>query len=145
MPSVSIPSGDLSQRAETIQSDRASEQPDGEPETHEGSVPVPSASSEYTPSLPGESNVDKSAMERVSTLPEAPENVPVPIDEDDDLFCDAFHLDKDQAGRFEVDIDRWDIDMLRHENRPERLAFIVSVSAAKKQKTEVKLSSLKVV
>ena len=33
-----------------------------------------------------------------TTVPEAPENIPVPVDDDDDLFCDAFHLEKTKHG-----------------------------------------------
>ena len=71
---------------------------------------------------------------------QAPENIPVPIEEEDDLVCDAYSMNEDQVWRFEVNIETRDIDMLR--NDPDPTAFAFLVSAAKRQRSEVKLSTL---
>ena len=92
--------------------------------------------SEYTPTEPPENQEEGPSIPEMPT----PENVPVPAEEDDELFCEACTLTDDQAWRFEVSLDLQDIDALRNDPNPEQVAFIVS--ASKKQKTEVKMSTL---
>ena len=104
------------------------EQPDQEPDLPEENDPsFPGTENEYTPTVPDE-----------ETQNEAPENIPVP--EDDELWCETFHLQEDEMWRFEVEISREDIDQFR--NSPSGFEHAFIVSAAKKQKTEVKLSNL---
>lgn len=102
---------------------------------------MPRSEVDYLPSIP----------ENPEQLPETPspeppnpgalENAPVPDDDDDDLFSEAYALSNDQAWKFGVNIDLTDIDMWKkNDSHPEELAFLVS--AAKKQKTEVKLATL---
>ena len=55
-------------------------------------------------------------------------------------MCDAYAMNDDQAWRFEVDIETRDIDMLR--NGPDPTAFAFLVSAAKRPRSEVKLTTL---
>ncbi len=104
-----------------------SEQPDQEPEApseqEQQQVPIPAAA------------------------------VPVP-DSDDDLIAEAsflealfvndsnegFNLDQDQKWEFSVDIAQHDIDVWRREEKPQEMAFLVS--AAKRQRSEVKMSHL---
>ena len=71
--------------------------------------------------------------------------VPVPesSEEDNGLYVDeipCYGLQEDQAFRFEVAINQRDIDHWREETRPEEMSFLVS--AAKKQRSEVKISHL---
>jgi len=104
------------------------EQPDNEPEVQ---------------SIPSHDNTNNNSL----TLPDinAPVEVPVPesSEEDDGLYVDeipCYGLQEDQAFRFEVAINQRDIDHWREETRPEEMSFLVS--AAKKQRSEVKISHL---
>lgn len=49
-------------------------------------------------------------------------------------------MSEDQAWKFEMEVRRRDVDIWKNEPAPTDMAFLVS--AAKKQKTEVKLTSL---
>ena len=74
--------------------------------------------------------------------PNVPVEVPVP-DADDDLFAEAeraFHVTEDQGWKFEVNISNYDIHKWREETKPQEMAFLVS--AAKRQRSEVKLTNL---
>ena len=71
---------------------------------------------------------------------QSPESVPVPADDDDDPFCEAFSLTENSVWKIEVNLDLMDIGRWKNDPHPEELAFLVS--AAKKQKTEVKLATL---
>ena len=104
------------------------EQPDNEPEVQ---------------SIPSHDNSNNHPL----TIPDvnAPVEVPVPdsSEEEGGLYVDAvpcYSLQEDQAFRFEVDINQRDIDHWREETRPEEMSFLVS--AAKKQRSEVKISHL---
>lgn len=75
-----------------------------------------------------------------------PVDIPVPSD-DDELTCDifedevdCFHLQEEEGWRLEVDIAAQDIDRWRCEEEPHQMAFLVS--AAKRQRSEVKLHQL---
>ena len=69
-----------------------------------------------------------------------PEDVPVPVDDDDELYCRAFHVQEDQVWRFEVEVSVPEARQMAERELDEQVAFIVS--NAKKQRAEVKLSSL---
>ena len=104
------------------------DQPDQEPE-------VPSISSS-TPNnqIDSPEVVDTPAHE-----------IPVPDTSDDgeSLYTHeepCFHLQEDQMYRFEIDIMQKDINNWREETRPKEMAFLVS--AAKRQRSEVKISTL---
>eukprot|EP00435_Cladocopium_sp_Y103_P035593 s1200_g9.t1 len=74
--------------------------------------------------------------------PNVPVEVPVPVS-DDELFARdevAFHVTEDQCWRLEVNISNHDINKWREEETPHEMAFLVS--AAKRQRSEVKLSQL---
>ena len=118
------------------------DQPDGEPEI------------QSTPSLNSRPLIDTSQTEN-SQLDGV--NIPVPntpegstISDDSNLLAEevsfyaeevpCYQLQPDQAYRFEVTIDQKDIAHWREEPRPHEMAFLVS--AAKKQRSEVKLSNL---
>ena len=69
-------------------------------------------------------------------------NPPVPESENE-LFPQGemvFHVSSDQAWQFEVDISSYDIHRWREEDRPHEMAFLVP--AAKRQRSEVKLTQL---
>ena len=118
-------------RRNNDESEESLEQPDTEPD----------ASEKTNPSQPG-SDVDYSPTSPTPPEPsiDAPENIPVPVEEEDDLVCDAYTLNEDQVWRFEVNLDTRDIDTLRNDPNPTAFAFLVS--AAKRQRSEVKLATL---
>ena len=96
-----------------------SEQPDQEPDSQE----------------PQSSNAQEQ-----NVIP--PENIPIP-DSDAELFVDCepcFHLQEDCKWSMEVNISAHDINLWRQETCPFEMAFVVS--AAKKQRSEVKMSQL---
>ena len=82
--------------------------------------------------------------EPVVVPPTNPIEVPVPInDSEDDSVAEAhecFSLSHDECWKLEVDISQRDIDNWKREEVPQHMAFIVS--AAKRQRSEVKLSQL---
>ena len=149
MPSQNNDSPNPIQNNHNLENDNTSEvQPDLEPE------------------VPSTQNPDSNASERDSQeTPQNPEAIPnnpdevtdpaitTPIpdeDNDDDLICDSllchdldpclFSDQHDLAWRLEIDVNQKDIDAWRQEEVPQDMAFVVS--AAKKQRSEVKLSSL---
>ena len=65
---------------------------------------------------------------------ELPENIPVPVEDDDELLCEALNLEEEQVWRYEIDIDRRDIDAFRNEPEPKELAFVVSASKRQKNR-----------
>ena len=134
---LSSPPSRRTENQEITDSERSGDnQPDNEPGISLGNSERNASGSEYTPTEPPENQEEGPSIPEMPT----PENVPVPVEEDDDLFCEACTLTDDQAWRFEVSLDLQDIDALRNDPNPEQVAFIVS--ASKKQKTEVKMSTL---
>ena len=139
LPTIPIPTeenGNNPERSET-----SHEQPDGEPGIPEGrSTSMTPSENEYTPTVPEEEVRPESPSHPGPVMPEAPEDIPVPVEEEDDLLCDALTVNQDQAWRFKLDIDKRDIDHLRNDPNAQEMAFIVS--ASKRQKVEVKMSTL---
>ena len=105
-----------------------SEQPDVEPEIQS----IPSSGS------------DMNNPQHDQTEVPNPIEVPVPDSSDDDsLYIEdepLYHVQQDQVLRFEVNINQRDIENWREETRPQEMAFLVS--AAKRQRSEVKISQL---
>ena len=69
--------------------------------------------------------------------------VPVSSDEENCLYVEeegCFHLQENQVYRFDIDVNQRDIDHWKEETGPQKMAFLVS--AAKRQRSEVKISSL---
>ena len=67
--------------------------------------------------------------------------LPVPDDSDIDLICEEYwHLDQDQAWCFKINVYQQDINRWHREENPHHMAFLVS--AAKRQRSEVKLATL---
>ena len=116
------------------------EVPQGEPEVNsETSHPNTMI---HNPTIP-ENNPD--------TITTDPAQIPIPPSDDDELFtedftqnwidyCDCFTLLEDTAWKFEVDISHHDIQQWRAESEPGEMAFLVS--AAKRQRSEVKMTQL---
>ena len=114
-------------------------QPDGEPEAPQS---LPSVSQAGEPADGGPSEVDHQVNDPAV-------NTPVPED-DDDLVCDSlvccdddpccFSEAIDLAWRFEVDIRQQDLENWRQETECSDMAFVAS--AAKRQRSEVKISTL---
>ena len=116
------------------------EQPDGEPAPQ--GTPLMQPKVDISPNLsnnpeviPAPDNSDGTVI----PVPDTPED-----SEGDALYVheDCFHISEDQCWRLEVDITQHDVDCWRQEADPHAMAFLVS--AAKKQKSEVQLSSLSV-
>lgn len=112
------------------------DQPDNEPE-------VPSRATSEQEGEPPEEN----------QIPEDPKDVPVPVDDDDDddLICEGLHsidaeinvlehTQEDLAWKAEVLVTDADIQEWKQDDRPEEMSFLVS--AAKRQRSEIKLSEL---
>ena len=114
------------------------DQPDGEPAPQ--GTPVFPPASEATPSIT--SNQDFHS----GVLPQDGATIPIPDtpedSEADGLYVeeDCFHLTTEQCWRFEVEISQHDIECWRRE--PDAHAMTFLVSAAKKQRSEVQLSTL---
>ena len=126
-----VQSTDLSENAVT-------EQPDGEPAAV--GTPIIQPLSEGSPSVVNSNDLPS------DQIPQNAESIPVPDtpedSEADALYVheDCFHVSEDQCWRFEVDINQHDVNCWRQESDPHAMAFLVS--AAKKQRSEVQLSSL---
>ena len=114
-------------------------QPDDEPE-------VPSHTSSIKPD-----EEEPNSLQGIPSPEIAGTDIPVPDDSDDELICeglycqdieaDVFHSDViPQAWRVEIQIHDKHVDEWKQENNPEEMAFLVS--AAKKQRAEVKLTTL---
>ena len=107
------------------------EQPDHEPEVI--SVPSEPSVQPSVPNLPAEPDASTDAHQ-----------IPVPeSDFDDELFVEeheCFNLSEESMWSFSVDITLQDIERWRNEDNPTEMAFLVS--AAKKQRSEVKMSQL---
>eukprot|EP00435_Cladocopium_sp_Y103_P072057 s26_g39.t1 len=100
----------------------------------------------------GSQQSDQGCEEQVPENPELDPAIttPVPADSDDDLVCDNLLCVDDEAclfsepidlpWRLEVDIKQQDLDMWRQAANAADMAFVAS--AAKHQRSEVKLSSL---
>ena len=112
-----------------------SDQPDAEPEV---------------PSIPSSQHSDESPHVN-HPEPNYYIDVPVPATSDDDgsetentdLFMQdepLYHLEAEQAFKFEVDISQKDTEHWREEPRPAEMSFLVS--AAKRQRSEGKISHL---
>ena len=101
-----------------------SEQPDTEP------PPVPNPPDESNPNNPTEHNPE---------LIE-PVNIPIPDDDDSELTCDCFHLQDEHCWTFSVDVSAQDIAAWKREENPHQMSFLVS--AAKRQRSEVKMTQL---
>ncbi len=105
---------------------REEEQPDNEPSVT--SIPSGNVSG---------MDVPESRTDAVSLV-----NVPIPVSDDDELLAqeECFHCDADYCWKIEVNINQQDIDHWRQEESPCEMAFLVS--AAKKQRSEIKLNEL---
>ena len=137
IPSVTMPRVDQDVNLQAPMPNRPSgrsvpesshEQPDTEPEI----VSVPSEPSNDNPN---------------NTHTESPQAFEIPVpetsDEEDCLYAQEYPiytLHDDQAFRFEVDINQRDINHWKEEVRPSEMAFLVS--AAKRQRSEVRISNL---
>ena len=70
--------------------------------------------------------------------------VPIPDDDDDnELYaetCPTLHVEADQCWKFEVPICALDVARWKKEAKPHEMSFLVS--AAKRQRSEVKLTQL---
>eukprot|EP00435_Cladocopium_sp_Y103_P030271 s3530_g7.t1 len=118
-------------------------------------VPVPPSQSSVSeaqpddePELPIE---PESTMAPPENLTEKPEEIPIPDDNDDDLVCEGLYchdvdhnvledLDENVGWRSEILVTEANIQDWRQSDHPEDLAFLVS--AAKKQRAEVRLTEL---
>ena len=70
----------------------------------------------------------------------APVGIPVPAETDDDLVCEVLHVTENQCWEIPIDLGLHEINQLLNKPEEEHSAFLVS--AAKKQRSEVKLKDL---
>ena len=94
-------------------------------------------------SIPSENPNDNSNHTTTENTPAFEIPVPETSDEEDGLYAQEYPiytLHEEQAFRFEVDINQRDINNWKEEVRPSEMAFLVS--AAKRQRSEVKISNL---
>jgi hypothetical protein len=96
-------------------------------------------SPEHEPSIgsPSIANTEDLDLERQIN---APVNIPVPTETDDDLVCEALHVTENQCWEIPIDLGLREINQLLNTPEEEHSAFLVS--AAKKQRSEVKLKDL---
>ena len=106
---------------ENRQQEEPSEQPDREPET-------PESSSSFLQTPRAEEHV-------------RPEDIPVPVEMEDELQCECFHLEDGQGWQLEIDLNSQEYHQLANSRNTEE-AIIFLAAASKKQKVDVKLSSL---
>ena len=66
--------------------------------------------------------------------------IPVPDDDDADLYCEALQVSSDQCWTMEIELDAHDVSKMHGAEHEEQVAFLVS--SAKKQRSEVKLKEL---
>ena len=121
-PVISFPSDDRSP-AEPIISNPSSQGESPEPE--------PSVAS------PSIANTEELELERQIN---APVEILIPDESEDDLVCDILHVTEDQGWKIEIDLDLHDLKQVLAAPVNEHSAFLVS--AAKKQRSEVKLKDL---
>ena len=147
----SMPSNNATRPATHIHDEPSDVQSDPEPEATPGNLTPEgekAMSEESTGQLP-QVEADRMPPLSAETIA-APIQTPIPEDDDDSLmvescnwfedFNECFHLSEDQVWRMEVDVNNADIDKWRQETNPHAMAFLVS--AAKKQRSEVKMSQL---
>lgn len=119
---LGIPPGSQSEAAEN-QPESVQEQADNEP--HPPSTNANDEQASHGPEEPGDVS-----------------QIPVPSDDDELMTIDeqCFHLEEDQVWMFEVPICQADIAKWRQETNPHEMSFLVS--AAKRQRSEVRLTQL---
>ena len=140
------PSGANDVRAETVTVPRNSN-PNGEnPPDMSPSVSNPTDQPDNEPDVKS-INSSNPNNDNPIIIPDinAPVEVPVPdtSNEEGGLYAEeipCYHLQENQVFKFEVDINQQDINHWREETRPEEMLFLVS--AAKKQRSEVRMSQL---
>ena len=131
--------------------DQSEGQPDGEPEIPSHQSTQSTFSHTPNPDNNPELNNTNGPLNPESTVTNDPAiNTPVPDDADDDLMCEglvcldddvcAFHDVPDLAWRCEITVSDRDIQAWKSEDDVSGMAF--AVSAAKKQRSEVRLSTL---
>eukprot|EP00435_Cladocopium_sp_Y103_P021815 s376_g5.t1 len=128
-------------------------QNDNGPVTDENTIPITNTPDTETQEIQSSNNSEQPDLEPVpvsSTPSEAPAPIPNPIevpvpelDTDEELFVhdeSIFQVSADQCWRFEVNVGAQDIANWKTESHPHEMAFLVS--AAKRQRSEVKISQL---
>ena len=119
------PEANLAEHPNPERGNDLNEQPDREPSV----VSVPSSNDPE--SFPGDQPVSGANP------------IEIPVPETDELFAevaDAFVCQADQVWKLEITVSDKDIQNWREETRPEEMAFVVS--AAKKQRAEIRLAEL---
>eukprot|EP00434_Breviolum_minutum_P029213 symbB.v1.2.025839.t2/scaffold2536.1/size76742/5 len=126
--------------------DTQSQQPDLEPDVSTLPHTPPELSGDDAAG--GNSGVESNQtgpMSQPVFQPSDPSEIPVPeAPSDDELFVDTTHdcfaLQEDQCWCFEVEVNTHDIAKWKHSSHPQEMSFLVS--AAKRQRSEVKLNTL---
>ena len=122
-------------------------QPDVEPEVPSNYHPESTASEME---LPPSEDANTPQQDAEPTIIDPAISTPVPNDGDDDLVCDSLIChdvdpclmmeQDDLAWRLEINVTNHEIEAWKQEENPHDMAFVVS--AAKKQRSEVRMSTL---
>ena len=146
LPEVQNPPEGANNPEEIESHDTQSQQPDGEPDVSS----MPSGSNSDPNAISGQGPYATSGdMAQSAPLPEPesldPSAIPVPESaSDDELFVDTdqecYALQEDQCWCLEVEVNNHDIAKWKHSDKPHEMSFLVS--AAKRQRSEVKMSTL---
>ena len=113
----------------------------GQPEPEVPPIPMAEnleglAEDDYSPEvLPSASQRGEEKTQSLS-----PENVPIPEDEDDELFAAAFTLANDEVWKYEIELSDRETSEIVNASHEEQISLLVT--AAKRQKVEVQLSKL---
>ena len=87
--------------------------------------------------IPSVANTEDLELERQINVPVG---IPVPAETDDDLVCEVLHVTENQCWEIPIDLGLHEINQLLNKPEEEHSAFLVS--AAKKQRSEVKPKDL---
>ena len=133
------------------------EKPIGRPELNEsfGDMPAPTQganpevlsqpgsrrdSTEPEPSIGSPSIVNTEDLEENIQHENDHIEIPVPDDDDDELVCEALQVNSDQCWSMQIELDVNEISKMCQTDGEEQVALLVS--AAKKQRSEIKLKDL---
>ena len=133
------------------------EKPIGRPELNEsfGDMPAPTQganpevlsqpgsrrdSTEPEPSIGSPSIVNTEDLEENIQHENDHIEIPVPDDDDDELVCEALQVNSDQCWSMQIELDVNEISKMCQTDEEEQVALLVS--AAKKQRSEIKLKDL---
>ena len=153
IPEATTTSTPIEPQPQSISS-QSSEQPDQEPTgsgtPRDNTVEDPTSNTQETATAPAETTTEQNSTEPNTEVLIEPHQIPVPDEISDELVCDLLtcvdetnvntSLNKDQVWRAEFQIPVEQVNLCEELQQEEALLFLAS--ASKKQRSEVKLSTL---